>query len=106
MIPLTDMVSGGIYSVECLAYNFAVWDSTKSEFVGPTVLRNGSLSSLRLKHYDEGLPFGVVSPLERIGDTALVGNPSNPQTITLLKTFQEYILELTEPDPEIEEEDE
>ena len=60
-----ELIIGGIYEVEAPKFHVAIWTGT--HFRGPSV-EPGGIVFVNCCHFDDGLPFGVVTPIDRIGE--------------------------------------
>ena len=62
-IPKEDLVLGAAYHVEARNFSFAIWDG--KEFQG-LCFKFGQYFMDGEFHYDDGAPYGTVTPLEKL----------------------------------------
>lgn len=85
-----ELITGAIYEVSALSFSVAMW--TGETFRGPT-REYGKIYFVEEQGYWEGLPFGTVRPIRRLGELTVLRPYDGVNLLAALEALNDVILE-------------
>jgi hypothetical protein len=83
-----DLEKGFVYEVAAPNFNVAVW--TGEKFRGPALV-NGKMKFVEQQHYEDGLPFGVCSPIKKLSTVPLKAPFDGANLLIVFRSLSELL---------------
>ncbi len=91
MLSSEELETGAFYQVASPSFSVAIWDG--AEFIGASIV-DGAPCFVNERHYDAGLPYGLSSPVRRIGEHRVYPPYSGRNLLSALFAIEECLLEI------------